>query len=386
MTGKPAGVEAWLTALGGPQADRDYRPGHARMRALLKACRRQRPLLRIRIAGTNGKGSTAHMLANALAASGYTVGLYTSPHVQRFNERIRIHGGMLTDAALLAGLERLLPAARAVGASYFEVATALALDAFATANVEVEILEAGVGAKLDATTSVPADMALMTPIALDHQAWLGRTMAAIAADKAFAMNGCRFALSAAQAPAARRTLLAARPDIRFVRRRRWPGLAAVGEHQRMNASLALAACTCLNQAGFALDLQQARRAIAATHVPGRLQHVAWGGKHLWLDAGHNLHAVRALLPTLPQLADPFDAILVFTRADRDLSAAMPLLRPYTRRLIGAVGDCDAVYADVAAALAHELAGGNGERFLVLGSFTTVAAALDWLGRRGAVTQ
>lgn len=382
---KPASVEAWLAGLGSPQADRDYRPGHGRMHVLLRSCRSQRPRVRIRIAGTNGKGSTAHMLAAAVAACGYSVGLYTSPHILCFNERIRINGDKVANEALLAALRQLLPVAQAVGASYFEVATALALNAFAAAGVQVEILEAGVGARLDATTAVPADMALITPIALDHQAWLGPTLAAIATEKAYVMAGCRDVLSATQPACVRQVLSAARSDVRFVRRRRWPGLAVRGAHQRVNASLALAAAECLGRAGLAVDPRLACRAIAATEVPGRLQCVIWGGRHIWLDAAHNLHAVRALLPTLPELAEPFDAIFVFTRPDRDLSAGMRLLRPHARRLVGppaSSGICDVTYSDVPAALANELAAKTRGHFLLLGSFTTVAAAQAWLARRG----
>jgi len=94
---KSSSIEAWLSGLGAPAADRDYKPGHERMQALLKSMHLTRPNLRIRIAGTNGKGSTATMLAAALESCGLKVGLYTSPHIHRFNERIRISGNPVSD-------------------------------------------------------------------------------------------------------------------------------------------------------------------------------------------------------------------------------------------------------------------------------------------------
>ncbi|MDX8398072.1 MAG: bifunctional folylpolyglutamate synthase/dihydrofolate synthase, partial [Mariprofundaceae bacterium] len=192
---KPQSIDSWLAQLGQPNADRDYKPGHERMLDLLKPLTCTRPKLRIRIAGTNGKGSTAFMLAAGLQAAGLKVGLYSSPHVLSFNERIRINGAEISDQALLTLLTGIMPIALDVGASYFEVATALALQHFSQTEVDVEILEAGVGARLDATTAVTADMALITPIGLDHEAWLGNTILQVAQEKSYALKGCRWALS-----------------------------------------------------------------------------------------------------------------------------------------------------------------------------------------------
>jgi len=376
-------VESLLAGLGSPAADRDYRPGHQRMHALLAGMNLNRPRLRIRIAGTNGKGSTAFMLANALQTAGFSVGLYTSPHIHTFNERIRIDGQPAADADIIPVLEGMVSRAMDIGASYFEVATTLALSLFSKARVDVEILEAGVGARLDATTIVPADMAVMTPIALDHQAWLGETLSAIAEEKAYAMHECRWAISAPQADVVAEVLQRHRPDIKFVSAgENLPPLKMAGDHQHCNASLAYAAIRHLCEEGTVeASLPQMMRAIADTEVPGRLQHILWHGCNLWLDAAHNIHAVHALLPSLPTLADSFDAILVFTREDRDLTGALPLLRPFTCRLVSqhnASGCCDAHYDDLRNALDAELARKAGGSFLVLGSFTSVATAEDWL--------
>ncbi len=376
-------IESLLVELGSPAADRDYRPGHQRVHALLAEMNLTRPRLRIRIAGTNGKGSTAFMLAHALQTAGLAVGLYTSPHIHAFNERIRINSQPVADAEMIPVLEGVISTAMDIGASYFEVATVLALSLFSRARVDVEILEAGVGARMDATTAVPADMALITPIALDHQAWLGETLATIADEKAYAMQDCRWVISAPQANDVTKILQIHRSDIEFVpNEENLPLLKMPGDYQHCNASLAYAAIRYLCRAGEVVtDLQTMLHAIAATEVPGRLQHMRWKHAHIWLDAAHNMHAVQSLLSALPGLADPFDAILLFTREDRDLTEALPLLRPFTYRLVAQHtqgGHCDARYDGLQDALDMEVGEKGTGSFLVLGSFTSVAAAEDWL--------
>jgi len=372
-------IEAWLARLGQPDADRDYRPGHARMHALLDGLALRRPRLRIRVAGTNGKGSTATMLAAALQASGYRVGLYTSPHLRRFNERIRIDGVEASDEVLTDSLQGLMSKALRTGASYFEVATALALAMFSGAGVDIEILEAGVGARLDATTAVPAEAAVLTPIGLDHQAWLGDTLEAIAGEKAWAMDGCAVALSAPQPPAVMRVLQAQRPDLAVLaadEAEALPELRAAGAHQRLNAALAWRMLRLLSQKGMvALRQAEALSAIAVTDILGRLQRIDWGERRIWLDAGHNLHAVEALVPSLAGLCDRFEAIVVLTREDRDLSDAAPMLRPLTRHLfIGRGNDRATLFR----ALEEYIAARDEGDFLVMGSFVTVGLAGEWL--------
>jgi len=386
---KPATVEQWLQQLGQPAADRDYRPGHDRILTLMSGdAIRIRPRLRIRIAGTNGKGSTAFMLAHALSSCGIKVGLYTSPHIHHFSERIRINGIPIDHDELLTALECLVPLALKVGASYFEVATAMALRFFSTSNVEVEILEAGVGAHLDATTAVPADVALITPIGLDHQAWLGDSLGSIAMEKAYVMDGCRWAISALQEQTVANVLQGRRPDLMILQHiPALPVLASPGRHQRVNAGLAFAAMQRVEKSFFPeIDMEAVRRAIAGTRIPGRLQLFHWGGHLIWLDAAHNRHAVQALLPGLRRLADPFNAIFVFPRRDRDLSDSLELLRPYARRLVTPrwmqFGSGPG-YTTLESALEAQLTNQKRGKFLVLGSFTAVASAENWLAARDA---
>lgn len=390
MSNKPKDVEDWLEALGQPSADRDYKPGHERLLELLSHITQHQPRLRVRVAGTNGKGSTSFMLATALEACGLKVGLYTSPHILEFNERIRINSVPVSTAKLWQSLELLMPVALDVGASYFETATALALDHFAREKVDVEILEAGVGARLDATTAVAADMALITPIALDHQNWLGDTLADIAYEKAHVMVGCSYSISAAQCADVATILSQFNAEMIFSDENcAWQDLSAAGLHQQGNASLVWSALQCLHDKplppkvvggeAIEIDLDIAYQAILQCSIPGRLQHIQIGDADVWLDAAHNSHAIEALLPTLPSIADPFDAILVFTRADRSLSDMLSQLKSYTTHLIS---NDDASFSDVdgeqtpVMVLMQEIKRNPQGTFLVLGSFITVASVLS----------
>ncbi|WP_370465519.1 folylpolyglutamate synthase/dihydrofolate synthase family protein [Mariprofundus sp. NF] len=376
MSVKPQSIEQWLAELGAPSADRDYKPGHERLLSLLSQLQLHRPKLRIRVAGTNGKGSTSCMLAAALQTCGLKVGLYSSPHILEFNERIRINGKPVANSLIEKSLNHLMPHALSIGTSYFETATAVALDLFSQAAVDVEILEAGVGARLDATTAVPADMALITPIGLDHQNWLGDTLPQISGEKAYAMLGCDFSLSAPQLAEVRSGLTAFNPVLKFIEPCDWPQLAAPGAHQRINASLAYNAITTLTkEKRITCDLTAAREAINRCLIPGRLQKVKIGSASIWLDAAHNRHAIEALLPSLPQLADPLDAILVFTREDRSLDDCLPLLAPFASTVVSRSERVDAT-----SALQEQLALHPQGTFLVLGSFITVAEILRNLHR------
>lgn len=380
---KPDRIDAWLEQLGAPAADRDYWPGHERMHALLKELPLNSPKLRIRIAGTNGKGSTACMLASALGAAHLSVGLYTSPHIRHFNERIRINNQPVPNASLLGKLQELMPLALDCTASYFEVATALALCCFSDHAVDVEILEAGVGARLDATTAIPADMALITPIALDHQAWLGNCLTDIAAEKAHAMDGCTYAISAIQSAPVARVLVQHRPDIHFIQSLpAFPKLRTPGKHQQTNAALALEAMECLKQNNLVSIKQETiKQAISRTEISGRLQYMRWRNCCIWLDAAHNPHAIEHLLPSLPEMANPFDIIFVFTREDRDLREYLSMLRPCTHRLVGADryrNVCDSSYENLGMALDAELKSNAEKSILILGSFLTVSAGLQWI--------
>jgi len=375
---KPKSAKVWLAKLDHPSADRDYQPGHARILALLNMLPLHTPRYRIRIAGTNGKGSTAHMLATALQDAGFRVGLFTSPHILCFNERIRIQGKDIAGDKLIQYLEHIVPKALANGASYFETATALALQAFSDADVDIEILEAGVGARFDATTAVPADLAILTPIALDHQGWLGDTLQKIAFEKSWVSNGCSSCFSAIQPAIVSAVLRKNIPSVRWVESQTTLSVMP-GKHQQVNASLALAAAKHVcHQLQSTVSDSALTLAIENTVVPGRLQQISLGKATIWLDAAHNAHAIETLLPSLPMLADPLDAIFIMTREDRCLDDTIPLLQPFAKEVVN-ISQCtdDVIFS----AFEQRIRQNTAATLLLLGSFTTVAAGLRWLEQR-----
>jgi dihydrofolate synthase/folylpolyglutamate synthase len=279
----------------------------------------------VHVVGTNGKGSTSAMVAHALGRRGRRVGLYTSPHLHRVGERIRIDGEALTDAALQpivdaviaveGGLERPL--------TFFEILTLAALLAFRTAGVDVIVLETGLGGRLDATRVLPATVTLFTPIDLDHQAYLGDTLAAIAGEKAAVMEDGAPAFSAPQAPAAAEVLRRVAGEfgvpLTFVEPLARPPVGLPGAHQRTNAALALAGARAIDPQVVAEDLDGVR-------WPGRCERVAVGRGSVVFDAAHNPHGVRALVTWLGGQACARRVVVFGCLADKDAPAMLAELR------------------------------------------------------------
>lgn len=290
----------------------------------------------IHVAGTNGKGSTIAFMRTILAAAGRRVHVYTSPHLVRFNERIVLAGDPISDEQLASVLGRCEAAAGDLPLTYFEASTAAAFLAFAETPADVVLLETGLGGRLDATNVVPDPRAcVITPIGLDHQDWLGETLAEIAFEKAGIIKQGSNLVTGAQ-----------RPEVLDVLRNRALALGAdqhilgedwqlvregggftyedeqglsdlklprlMGNHQIENAGLAVAA---LKAAGLAPEDDFISMGIEAAEWPARFQRLTSGPltdivtQHegdpgeLWLDGGHNAHAARALARTLADLDD-----------------------------------------------------------------------------------
>src|SRR5262245_44459819 len=182
------------------------RPGLERIEGLLEALGRPEQRYRlVQVGGTNGKGSVSSMLAAILKADGHRVGLYTSPHLVSFRERIRVDGEAIAEDSVVDGVEALGTLVARLDATMFEATTALALDHFARESVDVAVLEVGLGGRLDATTVGAPEVAVIARIDLDHQAVLGATLPEIAAEKA-AIIRSGVAICAAQAPEAARVI------------------------------------------------------------------------------------------------------------------------------------------------------------------------------------
>jgi dihydrofolate synthase/folylpolyglutamate synthase len=277
----------------------------------------------VHIAGTNGKGSTAAMIEAALRAAGLRTGLYTSPHLVRINERIRVGGEDISDEDFAAAFDAVLGAVEAMLAdgaahpTYFECVTALAWEHFRRAGVEYAVVEVGLGGRLDATNLLRPDVAVITPIDFDHESYLGKAAEAIAAEKAGILKPGARAVFAPQPPAARSVLdrRAAELGIPVVRvgedwraenvqseagRYRFTAcgvraeLALAGEHQVTNALTAIAALDLLGAPRRAMET-----GLRTARWPGRLETAAEAPLVL-LDGAHNPSGARALARFLEQ--------------------------------------------------------------------------------------
>ena len=290
------------------------RPEMGQLKETLARLALPKPTAVIQVVGTNGKGSTSTFLASLAQAHGLRVGLYTSPHFVSFRERIRINGVPVAEDALLEPANRIMQAG-GEKLTYFEFVTVLAALLFTPnppAPIDIAVMETGLGGTWDAVTALPADMVVFTPIGIDHCAYLGDTVTAIARDKAGAMRDGKPVLSAPQTPdagQALQTVAAARGcPFRFIgtgeelpariRSGAIP-LGLAGEHQLDNASLALAAWRALaSDHGWQISEDKETAALSSAFIPGRMQFVPASARHghpaLLLDGAHNAHGMAAL--------------------------------------------------------------------------------------------
>ncbi|HET9603517.1 MAG TPA: folylpolyglutamate synthase/dihydrofolate synthase family protein [Gemmatimonadales bacterium] len=267
----------------------------------------------VHIGGTNGKGSVATLVADALAGAGFRTGLYTSPHLVSFRERIRVDGQMISQAAVAMWVERLRPLIEATGATFFEATTAVAFADFAARGVEIAVVEVGLGGRLDSTNVVSPLVSAVTKVARDHMKYLGDTLEDIAREKAaIAKPGAPFVIGETEpalvqvlADAAQQSLQAmdpgARADLRVVPPDdRWEGsLGLAGPHQRRNAAVARAVLEALPREWQPPE-SATMRAFAGAQVPGRLDQ---RGKWLF-DVAHNPDGMDALVRSLAALDPP----------------------------------------------------------------------------------
>ncbi|PYL03033.1 MAG: bifunctional folylpolyglutamate synthase/dihydrofolate synthase, partial [Verrucomicrobia bacterium] len=249
----------------------------------------------IHVAGTNGKGSVCAMIDSICRARGYRTGLFTSPHLVTFRERIRVNGEMISEDAVANGLTTIrdLIVNWDPHPTFFEVTTALALKHFSEARIEVAILETGIGGRLDATNAIQSDVSVITPIDFDHEQWLGKTIPQIATEKAGIIKPGVSVVCAPQRPEAERVIHARSVEceapLQVVSERydRSP-IALRGDHQTQNAAVAIAA---IHAAGMEIDDKAIARGLARIDWPARFQ--MWDERTI-IDGAHNPAAARVL--------------------------------------------------------------------------------------------
>ena len=307
----------------------------------------ERAFLSVQIAGTNGKGSTAAMLDAICRAAGIKTGLYTSPHLVSITERIDINGSEISpeDFARYATTVRAcaeeLRDDKQIDAlpTFFEQVTAIALLAFREAGIEVAILETGLGGRLDSTTAANSSIVGITPIAMDHEDYLGDTLESIAREKAAVIRPGVSAVIAQQPPEALKVLLdrcvavGVQPSL--------PGegdfsdfsaryaLSLRGAHQIQNASVAIRLAESLRLHGFPITADQIRFGLANTHHPARLESIP----PFLLDGAHNPAGAEALRDYLVELNNPWLTLVFATMSNKKLDQIAATLFPLANCLI-----------------------------------------------------
>ena len=379
-----------------------HKPGLERTRALLSALGDPHKALRfVHVAGTNGKGSTAAMLDSCLRAAGYRTGLFTSPYINRFNERVQVDGVPIPDGDLVRLVERVQPAAAAMAdtPTEFEFITALGMLWFAEQRCDIVVLEVGLGGALDSTNVIdPPECAVITALGLDHIKELGPTLADIAAAKAGIIKPGSPAVSYGGAPEADRVIAAAARAcgapltvVDFTRLRLrgagldgqtfdFDGLAGLtlpllAGYQPRNAAVAVTALRALRARGWDIPDEAIRRGLASVRWPGRFELLRRSPPFL-LDGSHNAHGMRATADSLRSLFPGQKFVfLVSIMADKDADEMLRLLLPLAKAFVTVTAPSPRAIpaADLAARI--EALGGSAEPAASIPAAVERAAAL-----------
>ncbi|ACM20225.1 folylpolyglutamate synthetase [Geotalea daltonii FRC-32] len=326
------------------------RPGLDRITALLQALDNPQSTFKsVHVAGTNGKGSTSCFMASMLAEGGYRVGLFTSPHLISFTERIRINGMEIFEEDVVRLGQRVLSAAPAE-TTFFEMVTAMACLHFAEQKVDLAVMEAGMGGSFDATNALDGILSVITPISIDHSEYLGSSIAAIAREKAGIIKAGRPVVISSQEPDARGELemrcreldsplyccgrdfdaewlengLSYKGGAISLAGLR-PGLC--GSYQKFNAAVALAAVEALGQAGFSMAMTAMSAGIEVAKWPGRMEMLNTSPRIL-LDGAHNPAGSAALAGALSEIPRRRLLLIVGVMGDKDLGGILGPILPF----------------------------------------------------------
>jgi len=289
------------------------------------------------IAGTNGKGSTCALIDSIARAHGVRTGLFTSPHLVDFRERFRVNGEMISEKETARYLKELrnLVSEWKNHPTFFELALALGMKFFGEKEVELIVLETGMGGRLDATTAVPSDVNVLTPVAMDHAQWLGDTLEKIASEKAGIIVSDAPVVSAKQEAEAARVIAQQANQMRAPLKivsgaLAYYNVALPGEHQRENAAVALEA---LNQLG--LDMRY-------DSVKAGLEEVKWAGRFevisrdplVVLDGAHNPHAAEILVKTWREQYGELQPLVIFGAIEsKDLEGVLANISSIAQQII-----------------------------------------------------
>lgn len=426
MAAAPACLDDWLAHLESlhPRGQAGIELGLERVRQVSRALDQRQTCPVITVGGTNGKGSTCALLERILISAGYRVGVYTSPHLLCYNERVRINGVPAGDAAFCSAFDRVEAARSTVPLTYFEFGTLAAWEMFATANLDAIILEVGLGGRLDATNIYDAECAIVTTVALDHMDFLGATREEIGFEKAGICRPGRPLICGDAAPPASVSeqcrlasadFLCLGRDFGYLRQegqwqfwnkagRNLGGLALPalrGDCQMNNAACVITALDCLAER-LPVAAQDIRSGLAEVEVAGRCQ-VLPGRPQIVLDVAHNPQAAAELAHSIGGMGYARTTWAVFgMMADKDIAgvatamqgridrwlpcdlpgprAASAVQLAETIAKIGA-GETAGCFDSPAAAMLHAQENAyDDDRILAFGSFLTVAGVMRFLNR------
>jgi dihydrofolate synthase/folylpolyglutamate synthase len=424
MSTLPTTLPDWLALLESRHAEVHINMGLERVRQVKERLGLAFGCPVIMVAGTNGKGSTCSMLEAILLRAGYKVGLYIKPHFLDFNERARINGEMASDAALIASFNAVEAQRGEIDLTYFEFTTLAIMHLLAASNLDVAILEVGLGGRLDAVNVIDADVAIVTSIDIDHTDFLGTTRDEIGFEKAGIFRPGKAAICSDPLPPA--SLVAHAEAIgadlwllgrdfnysgdkqqwnyggREQRRNSLAYPSLRGANQLLNASAALAALEVLR---FELPVgaQEVRTGLVVVELPGRFQ-VLPGRPTVILDVAHNPHAASALAQNLGNMGfHPYTYAVFGIMQDKDIDGVIAPMAQYVDHwcvanlpspraadpetladTLAALPAGDAkpgersvkTFADPAAAFANAMSrAGENDRIVVFGSFYTVAGVM-----------
>ena len=310
--------------------------GSARaLRAVSGASPETIPFRVIHVAGTNGKGSVCAMIEAIARAAGYRTGLFTSPHLISFRERILVNGEMISEDEVAGGLTEIR---ELIGdwdphPTFFEIATALALQHFQKTRCEILVLETGMGGRLDATNAVQSSVSVITPIDFDHEKWLGHSIDQIAKEKAGIIKSRIPVVSAPQRPEAeiiiRQRAVECDAPLQFVNDP-WTKtrIALRGEHQKMNAALAIAALQAMD---IKVSDDATARGLSSVEWSARFQ--IWN-EHIVIDGAHNPASARILAQTWrEEFGDEHATILLAILRDKNAAEIVQAFAPIATRFV-----------------------------------------------------
>ena len=350
------------------------------------------PFFAITVGGTNGKGSTIAFIDSIYRESKYRVGCCTSPHLIKYNERYTIDGEIVNDSVIIKAFEAIEKKRKGVSLTYFEFSTLAALIIFSEADVDIALLEVGLGGRLDSINVVDSDVSVITNVAIDHTEYLGDTRESIGTEKAGIMRTAKPCICGDQDPP--NSVLAYAKKINvpltLIKEKYEGEIGLEGDHQKMNAAVAIKVIKAISDK-FPVSKEMIQSGIKQAQIVARFEKISVGNKTVILDVAHNPAAVKTLIKTLSESA--METVAIFSAlADKNIDDMIELassnikhwfLVPLSAErsikmeaLEDKFGDSQktTVCPSMASAIEQALALKEIQRVVIFGSFYTVADA------------